>query len=233
MYDRRSVLKIACGCAAFSAFGPVIPTAFAAGGAKTTLSADEALALLKEGNAQFLADDPEPVLRGEERRLEVAKNQQPFAVLLACADSRVAPELLFNRGLGELFTIRNAGNTVDTVALGSIEYGVAELGVPLVVVMGHQRCGAVTAAVDIVKNNATFPGSIGPMVEPIVPAVLKAQSDGGEDLVEASVRANVARVVDQLRIDGPIMRKAVDAGSVKVVGARYGLDDGRVEFLEG
>src|SRR5215218_1525320 len=143
-----------------------------AAGKKTDLTADQALQILKEGNRRFVADTPDqaavtqskdPKL-GHERRLEIAEGQTPFAVLVSCSDSRVPPELLFGRGLGELFIVRNAGNTVDTTALGSIEYGVAQLGVPLVVVMGHERCGAVEAAVKVVTENATFPGSTGRMV---------------------------------------------------------------------
>ena len=117
-------------------------------------------------------------MQGRDRRLEIARGQTPFATLVSCSDSRVPPELLFGRGLGELFIVRNAGNTVDTAALGTIEYGVAALGVPLIVVMGHEKCGAVDAAVKVVTENATFPGSIGRMVEPIVPAVLDGAEGG-------------------------------------------------------
>jgi carbonic anhydrase len=129
--------------------------------------------------------------------MEIARGQAPFAVLVSCSDSRVPPELLFDTGLGELFIIRNAGNTVDTAALGSIQYGVLVLGAPLVVVLGHERCGAVDAALQVVDKNATFPGSIGPMIEPIIPAVLKAKSGGakGDELLDAAVRENVRRVV--------------------------------------
>jgi len=144
----------------------------------------------------------------------------------------VPPELLFGRGLGELFIIRNAGNTVDTVALGSIEYAVAVLNVPLVVVMGHESCGAVKAATEVVTDNATFPGSIGPMIEPIIPAVLSVRDKEG-DLLDNSVRANVSRVVRQLRQHtDPILLEPQQAGKLKVVGAYYDLDDGRVDFFD-
>jgi carbonic anhydrase len=205
------------------------------------LSADEALALLKEGNQRFLEDRmpvPDSSL-GRDRRLEIARTQQPFAVLVSCSDSRVPPELLFGRGLGELFIVRNAGNTVDTVALGSIEYAVHVLGVQLVVVMGHQRCGAVAAAVSVVTDNALFPGSLGQMVEPIIPAVLKArysESCGCEleddELLDASVRENIRRVVNRLRASEAIIVDALLGGRLRIVGAHYALDDGRVEFFE-
>jgi carbonic anhydrase len=152
-------------------------------------------------------------------------------VLVGCSDSRVSPEILFGRGLGELFIVRNAGNTVDTAALGSIEYAVGVLGVPLVVVLGHQSCGAVAAAVDVVEKNATFPGVIGEMVQPIVPAVLEAKTQGG-DLLEASVRNNARRVAKRLTTQSLVITGALSAGKVKVVGARYGLSDGHVEWME-
>ena len=135
------------------------------GAEKASLTPEQALARLKNGNVDFLADKAEPSPQDHKRRLEIARGRTPFAVLLGCSDSRVPPELLFGAGLGELFIVRNAGNTVDTVALGSIEHNVLMLGVPLIVVLGHQRCGAVDAALAVVQKNATFPGSIGQMVE--------------------------------------------------------------------
>jgi carbonic anhydrase len=167
-----------------------------------------------------------------ERRVEIARAQYPVAVLVSCSDSRVPPELLFGRGLGELFIIRNAGNTVDTVALGSIEYAVGVLGVPLVVVMGHERCGAVAAAAAVVRENATFPGSIGRMIEPIIPAVLKAQGQPG-DLVDNSIRENVRRVTHYLRTaTDPLLLEPQRTGKLKVVGAYYDLDTGTVDFFD-
>jgi carbonic anhydrase len=155
---------------------------------------------------------------------------------VSCSDSRVPPELLFGRGLGELFIIRNAGNTVDTTALGSIEYGVAELGIPLIVVMGHEACGAVSAALPVVENNTRFPGSLGQMIEPIIPAVLQARSAlGNADraaLLDAAVRENARRVAARLLVSGPILGEPLRAGKLKVVAARYDFNDGKVEFFE-
>lgn len=196
------------------------------------LTPDQALELLQEGNAAFLRGDQTRVLTSAQRRLDLATGQNPFAAYVTCSDSRVPPELLFGRGLGELFIIRNAGNTVDTVALGSIEYAVAVLKVPLVVVMGHQNCGAVKAATEVVTDNATFPGSIGPMIEPIIPAVLAARSEEG-DLLDNSVKSNVRRVVKQLREQtDPIMLDPQRDGRLKVVGAYYDLSEGRVDFFD-
>ena len=198
--------------------------------ARTGLSPDQALALLKEGNQKFVTDAPFRGVQGRERRVEIARGQTPFAVLVGCSDSRVPPELLFGRGLGELFIYRVAGNTVDRAALGSIEYAVAELGVPLVLVLGHERCGAVAAAVSVVEKNTIFPGAIGEMVEPIVPAVLRARSQPG-DLLDNAVRENVRGVVGRLRQEGPILSSAIGAGKLRIVGARYDLDDGAVDFF--
>src|SRR4051794_37192132 len=161
--SRRAVLAGAC-CGALGATLVRVPAAWAAGGQHTDLSADQALDLLRKGNAAFVADAPFQGAESREPRLEIASGQAPFAVLVGCSDSRVPPELLFGRGLGELFVIRVAGYTVDTTVLGSIEYAVAQLGVPLVVVLGHERCGAVADEVEVVEGNATFPGSIGEMV---------------------------------------------------------------------
>ena len=166
------------------------------------------------------------------RSLALARGQQPFAAYVTCSNSRVPPELLFGRGLGELFIIRNAGNTVDTVALGSIEYAVAVLKTPLVVVMGHESCGAVKAATEVVTDNATFPGSIGPMVEPIIPAVLQARGEAG-NLLDNSIRANVRRVVRQLREQtDPLLLEPQQAGKLWVVGAYYSLETGAVDFFD-
>ena len=198
--SRRSFIGCAC-CATVGGLASLgaLPghRAFAAD-QKTSMTPDQALAALKEGNEKFVTDAPDRSVTDRNRRWEIARGQTPFAVLYRARTSRVPPELLFGRGLGDLFIVRNAGNTVDTTALGSIQYAVAELGVPLVVVLGHERCGAVDAAVKVVKENATFPGAIGQMVEPIVPAVIKAQSQQG-DLLDNAVRENVRRTVTRLR----------------------------------
>ena len=140
--------------------------------------------------------------------------------------------MLFGRSLGELFIVRNAGNVVDLAAMGSIEYGVAVLGAPLVLVLGHERCGAVQAAIDVVENDAHFPGSIGQMIEPIIPAVLRARREGEHDLLDRAVRANVRRVVERLRTTEQMLMEPLREGSLRIVGARYDLDDGSVEFLD-
>ncbi|MFU7528955.1 carbonic anhydrase [Qipengyuania sp. ASV99] len=240
MMSRRSIISSAGALGAAAVIAGGATTAHAAPGETprppappaSELTPQQALDLLKQGNADFLNGRQTTVLTGSDRRLELAKGQNPFAAYVTCSDSRVPPELLFGRGLGELFIIRNAGNTVDTVALGSIEYAVAVLKVPLVVVMGHESCGAVKAATEVVTDNAVFPGMIGPMIEPIIPAVLQARSEPG-DLLENSVRSNVRRVVKSLREQtGPIMLNPQREGALRVVGAYYDLDQGMVDFFD-
>ncbi|CAM3127693.1 carbonic anhydrase [Paracoccus nototheniae] len=199
---------------------------------KSALSPDEALQLLKDGNAAFLRDEITLPDRSEARRLELAQGQAPFCAYVSCSDSRVPPELLFGRGLGELFIVRNAGNTVDTVAMGSIEYAVAELGVPLVVIMGHESCGAVKAALAVVKDNARFPGQIDNMIEPIIPAVLEARGQEGDEL-ENAVKQNIRRTVRTLREESdPLLLGPLKNGTIRVVGAYYHLQTGEVEFFD-
>jgi carbonic anhydrase len=229
-FSRRALFNVA-SCGAVSVALGHAAIAHAAEVKKTELSPDQALASLKEGNERFVANPAACFEKLAERRREIALGQAPFAAVVACSDSRVPPELLFGRGLGELFVIRDAGNTVDTVGLGSIQYAVEHLGAPLIVVLGHRRCGAVQAAIAVVKDNASFPGSIGQMVEPIVPAVLKAQGVSG-DLLENAVRENVRRTVTRLRTSPePILMEPLHEGRLRIVGARYDLDDGRVDWF--
>mgnify|MGYP005838953877 CR=1 FL=1 len=235
--DRRRLLTAAglAATAATVAAGMAVSPGQAAAQALAAepLSPDEALERLRAGNAAFLRGQLPPLASiGGQRRLEIAQTQRPFATLISCSDSRVPPEVLFGRGLGELFIIRNAGNTVDTAAMGSLEFSVAVLGVPLVVVMGHERCGAVKAAQDVVEKNASFPGSIGRMIEPIIPAVLTARGQSGDPL-DAAIRANVARTVNRLKTASePMLLEPLRAGKLKIVGATYDLDDGRVTFFD-
>ena len=202
------------------------------GGARMTMSPIEALALLRDGNLAFLNDEPIMPPLDRDTRLRLAAGQSPFAAYVSCSDSRVPPELLFGRGLGELFIVRNAGNTLDTAALGSLEFAVSVLGVPLIVVMGHEGCGAVQAAVSLVKDQARFPGNIGKMIQPIIPAVLEADLSEGTG-IESAVRQNVRRVVRELRDDAsPLFLQAQAEENLIVVGAFYELGSGKVDFFD-
>ena len=232
--SRRSFFRLGYGALGMAASLGAL-SSHAAEGPKTTMTPAQALGKLKQGHEDFLNDKPTlKTSRDSDRRLAIARAQVPFAVLVGCSDSRVPPELLFDTGLGELFIVRNAGNTIDTVAMGSIQYAVQVLNVPLILVLGHERCGAVDAAVSVVEKNTVFPGSIGQMVEPIIPAVLKAKAMGaaaGEDLLDGAVRENVRRTVERLRTAEPTLADPIKAGKLMVVGARYDLDDGKVDFF--
>jgi len=196
------------------------------------MTPDEALDQLRQGNLNFLNDTPIRPPLDRANRLRLAAGQQPFAAYVSCSDSRVAPELLFGRGLGELFIVRNAGNTIDIAAMGSLEFAVAVLRVPLIVVMGHEACGAVQAALSLVRDNARFPGNIGKMIQPIVPAVLEA-AHAGQPSVEAAIKQNVRRVVRELREEAsPILLHPQAIGALKVIGAYYHLGSGEVDFFD-
>lgn len=204
--------------------------AFAAG-ETTSVTVDQALANLKSGNDKYVNAPQVCAADLAKSRASVASNQMPWATIVSCADSRVPPELLFGGlGVGELFVARNAGNMVDTATMGTVEYGAAVLGVPLVVVLGHERCGAVAAACDVVIKKATFPGSIGPMVKAIVPAAQAVKGRPG-DFIDNAVRESARRTAAQIATKSKIVAGLVKAGKVKVVAARYDLDDGKVEYL--
>lgn len=230
---RRSLfrnLACACGCAALPPGLVASPASAASDHPKSDLTPDQALARLKEGNEAFVKGGACALPAGGPARIaELAKGQAPFGVVLTCSDSRTPPEHIFSRGLGELFIIRVAGNTVDTAALGSIEYGVGVLGAPLVLVLGHSSCGAVDAAVKVVKARAKLPGHIGQLIQPIIPSARKAARDA--DPVAAAVRFNVERTVAQLKGARPIVSKAVAGHTAKVVGGVYDLATGTVAFV--
>jgi carbonic anhydrase len=226
---RRFLTLSAAGIASAAAFSGG-RGAFAAG-ATTSVTADEALTKLKSGNEKFVSAPQLCAADLIAQRDKVAKGQTPWATIVTCSDSRVSPELLFGGlGVGELFVARNAGNMVDTATMGTIEYGAAELGVPLIVVMGHEKCGAVAAACAVVEKHAKFPGSIGPMVKAIVPAA-KAVFGKPGDFVDNAVRESAMRTAKKVATKSQIVSQLVKATKVKVVAARYDLDNGRIEFL--
>jgi carbonic anhydrase len=194
------------------------------------LAAPRALQKLLEGNKRYVAGRMLHPHQGARRRAQVAPSQQPFAAILSCADSRVPPEIVFDQGLGDLFVLRVAGNTADDVVLGSLEYAVEHLGLHLVLVLGHERCGAVQAAHDLLTKGEEIPGHIAALVVPIVPAVQAAQTMGG-DVVDNAVTINVRMVTAQVRTTAPILASHVQKGTLKVVGARYALESGAVTLI--
>ena len=202
-----------------------IPTATRAE-APSTVSADEALKLLQAGNQRFVSGALKSVTTEElaQRRSELAQGQKPFAIVVCCSDSRVGPEIVFDHELGNLFVVRTAGEVLDAAGIGSIEYAVAHLGSPLLVVLGHEHCGAVAAAVADAKE----PGHIASIVKAIRPAVERTKAEPGDPLQNAIV-ANVQDVAAQLRRQGPIISEAVKSGRLKITGAVCSLKSGKVE----
>jgi carbonic anhydrase len=192
------------------------------------VSADQALARLMEGNKRYVGHKEQHPDESMARRKELETGQHPFAVILGCADSRVPPELLFDQGLGDLFDIRVAGNVVDDAVLGSIEYAVEHLGTKLIIVLGHEKCGAVSAAVE----GGDVPGHLKALVAAIQPSVDATRNDPG-DRVHNCVIANARRVAGQIRASQPILKEAVEKAGVKVVAADYALDTGKVNLLDG
>jgi len=190
---------------------------------------DMALKELQEGNQRFVNGQMQHAGQSPQRRHELAESQQPFAVILECSDSRVAAEVVFDQGLGDLFVIRVAGNIVDTAVLGSIEYAVDHLATPLVVVMGHQNCGAVSATLESLQGHATPHNDIAALVTAITPAVAVAKQQRG-DLLDNTIRANAQQSRDAI-VNAPEVKRALDAGKRKVVATYYNLDVGTVTII--
>lgn len=203
----------------------IIMMFFVAGVSANSQTADKAVEELKEGNKRYVFNKPTHQNQNSKRRAEVAKGQNPIAVVVTCSDSRVSPEILFDQGIGDLFVIRTAGNIIDDIGLGSIEYAVEHLKVPLVLVLGHERCGAVDATV----KGGEVHGHIKTIVSNINKAVDKARSKKG-DLLENSIKQNVDNVVEQIRNSKPILENYSLKKKIKVLGAIYDLDDGTVRF---
>ena len=194
------------------------------------LQPDKALQQLMAGNARFASGQAEGPKRSPKDFIASAKAQYPSAVVIACADSRVSPELLFDTGVGDLFVVRLAGNVVDGAGVamkGSVEYAVAELDVPLIIVLGHSNCGAVNAAVKHIDQSDSLPGAINGLVELIKPAAAKAKAQPG-DINSNAITLNVEQGVEKLKASEPIIAPRVKAGRVKVIGAIYDLATGKV-----
>jgi carbonic anhydrase len=196
------------------------------------IPAAEALRLLKEGNARYVEGKAQHPHQDRSRRaLTAAQGQHPLATVLTCSDSRAPAEIIFDQGIGDLFVIRVAGNVAATDEIGSIEYAVDHLATPVVVVLGHTQCGAVTAVVDDTK----LPPNIATLVAPIRPAVDKAREanpQAAKDvLLKAAITDNVWQAIEDMLRLSPIIRDKVKAGQVQAVGALYDLDSGQVQWL--
>jgi carbonic anhydrase len=200
------------------------------------ITADEALQKLLDGNHRYVANQ----MTGQKlcdatTRHSLTKGQSPYAIILCCSDSRVPPEIIFDKGLGEIFVVRVAGNVPDPIILGSIEYAADHLGSPLIMVLGHGRCGAVTAAVN--AKGEAHEGNVGEIIKALAPAVSQAEKEAaGKDkaqLVEMAIDNNIRLVCRSLSEQSKVIKSMADAGKVKIVGAKYDLDDGKVSLLGG
>ena len=195
--------------------------------ADASLSPTAALEKLMAGNQRYLQNAATHPDQTAARRAMLAASQHPFATILGCSDSRVAPEIIFDQGLGDLFVIRVAGNVLDDDIIGSIEYAVEHLHTPLILVLGHSKCGAVTAAV----SGEPVSGHIKAIVKSMKPVIEATRGLPG-DRVERAVEANVEHVVNQLKDCKPILAEHLKTGTLKIVGGRYDLGSGKVQLLD-
>jgi carbonic anhydrase len=196
---------------------------------QNVISPDASLERLLKGNARYV----EGVSRRHDFKHEreaLAKGQNPYAAILSCADSRIAPEYAFDSGRGDLFVCRVAGNFANTETIASLEYAVAVLNAPLILVLGHESCGAVDAAIKSLADNTTLPGHMPSLVTGVAPAV-KAVSQQGGDTLSKAIRQNVIDTVANLTSATPILSAAVEQRKIRVVGGIYRLRDGRVEMV--
>src|SRR5262249_12825798 len=194
--------------------------------AEDKVTADAVLAELKAGNDHHVAHRYQHPHENAERQRQLVAEQNPHAEILSCADSRVPPEIIFDQGLGDLFVVRVAGNVATDTELGSLEYGAEHLHIPLLVVLGHEHCGAVTAAV----QGGEVEGHISSLVDLIKPGVDQSRGQPGDPVANA-VRTNVENVVKQLRASNPLLSQLVAQGKLKIVGGVYSLKTGKVTWL--
>ncbi|MEV3856725.1 carbonic anhydrase [Streptomyces sp. NPDC050095] len=219
MPNRRTFLTATTAALAFA------PTPALAAPPSRTRTAQDSLDALLDGNRRYAAGRSRHPHEGRGVRHVLAAAQHPFAVVVGCIDSRVPPELVFDQGLGDLLCIRTAGEVLDEAVLGSVQYGVEELHVPLVLVLGHERCGAVAAALDHVRTGEPAPGHLRRLVDAIAPAA-RACRDLPGDWAELTMRGNAVAVRDALRADPDIGRAA------RIVAGRFDLDSGVVTLLD-
>jgi carbonic anhydrase len=228
---RRSVLRMLGAAAAGFAISQCAPVAIAAPPAKleNVLSPDAALDRLMKGNARYV----EGVSRRHDFKHEreaLSMGQNPFAAVLSCADSRVAPEYCFDTARGDLFVCRVAGNFASDDIIASFEYAVQVLNTPLIMVLGHESCGAVEATIKSMKGATTLPGHLPTLVTALSPAVKAVQDESG-DLLGNAIRSNVTLAIEKLRMTAPILKSSIDEKKLRVIGGIYQLKSGRVETL--
>ena len=232
-WPRRSTRTGFLATAGLTALGMAVSMpgeSHAAAPASAHPSAQSVLARLMAGNRRYASDAAVNCLRNYDRRAEVAGGQNPFAIVLACSDSRVGPETIFDQRIGDLFVVRVAGNIADAAGMGSIEYAIDHFHSPLLLVVGHSKCGAVSATLSLLESHGKAPGHIATLVDAIEPAVRSVLGKPG-DTLDNAVRANVAHVVATLKRESPIIERATATGALHVVGAHYSLSDGNVQIL--
>lgn len=198
------------------------------GFAQAGISPEDALIRLKEGNKRFVSGKSARPRQDFSRIKEVSEAQYPFATIIGCSDSRVPNEIIFDQGLGDLFIVRTAGQVSTYASWGSIEFAEEILGTKLIVVLGHTKCGAVNAAVNLPE----VPGHIVTLINAIKPAVEKARKEQPSVLLDAAIKENILMQVDQLKGLEPVLAKRVRAGSIRIIGALYDLNSGTIEFFE-
>lgn len=230
--QRRKALGLFASASLFGT-GVLTPSTYASTPPKpaNSLNPEEALGRLMAGNQRYV-DGTASAKDFASTRLQLSTGQNPYACILGCADSRVGPEFCFDETRGDLFVNRVAGNYVTTDLLASMEYAIAVLGTPLIMVLGHTQCGAVKAAIDAYQNETDFPGHIQSITTALMPAVKIAKTSGSPDLLDAATRQNILNNVAVLTNSTPILRKHVREGKLAVVGGLYHLDTGRVEVLK-
>lgn len=239
MNDRRRFLRLATAGAGALLLAGALPAAVAHAAATPApapapkpangLNPQQALNRLMEGNSRYVAGVTKRHDFVAEREALV-DGQNPFAAVLGCADSRIAPEYAFDTGRGDIFAVRVAGNFVTDDGLASLEYAVAVLGTPLIAVLGHDGCGAVAAGVKAAKDNARFPGKIQGLAEALVPAVTKVLSQPG-NLLDNAIAQNVADTVARLKRESTVLADAITQGKLNIVGGIYRLNSGEVEWV--
>ncbi|GLH96101.1 carbonic anhydrase [Phytohabitans aurantiacus] len=229
---QRRALLAASGLVAGAVGLAARPTAASAATATEPIPETPAAAIhrLLNGNHRFITGHSRHPHQSLNRLHELAAGQDPFVITLGCADSRVAPEVLFDQGLGDIFDNRVAGNIVDDLLFGSVEYAVEHFAPPLLLVLGHERCGAVSATVEVIESGGTAPGHIGAIVEALRPIITPVLENAG-DKVENGVVANIKAQVKALVEGSDIVREKVEADEMAVVGARYDLDTGKVTLV--
>ncbi len=227
--SRRNLLAVGAATAMTGGFS-MSASAQTPASPQNAISPDEALKRLMDGNARYASNQTtqKDFSAGRAAR---ATAQFPYAAILSCADSRVAPELAFDEGPGDIFVVRVAGNFVNDDGLASLEFGAKMLGAPLIMVLGHSGCGAVNATIAVLRDNVQLPGHLPQLVAAIKPGVEKAKAEKPANLLDAAIVANVVYNVERLKTATPILSEMVSQGKVKVVGAVYDLATGKVNLV--